>query len=82
MRLLCSAKYPGPCELDCKSSARCLGRYRVVSQELDDRRERRRSGLLAILLPLVKAGAAHAQLLGGLFLRQLEREPSPAEMIA
>ena len=72
--------------LGCASSTRVQpvvwNRERIVTQEFHDRRERRRSGLLAILLPLVKAGAAHAQLLGGLFLRQLEREPSAAEMIA
>jgi hypothetical protein len=31
---------------------------------------------------VLEAGSPHAQLFGGLFLRQLEREPSPAEMIA
>jgi hypothetical protein len=31
---------------------------------------------------VVEAGAAHSQLFGGFFLRQLEREPSSAEMIA
>ena len=55
---------------------------RIVSQELDDRRERRRTGLLAILLPVLEAGTSYAQLFGGLVLRQLEREPSSAEMIA
>jgi hypothetical protein len=54
----------------------------IVSQELDDRRERRRTGLLSILLPVLEAGSPYAQLLGGLFLRQPEREPSSAKMIA
>jgi hypothetical protein len=31
---------------------------------------------------MMEARAPHAQLFCGLFLRQLEREPSPAEMIA
>ena len=57
-------------------------RQRIVSEELDDRRDRRRTGLLSILLPVLEAGSPYAQLLGGLFLRQPEREPSSAKMIA
>jgi hypothetical protein len=72
--------------LGCASSTRVQpvvwNRERIVTQEFHDRRERRRTRLLPILLPVVEAGSPHAQLFGGFFLRKLKREPSPPEMIA